>query len=215
MTATAHAPDWLPPGMVLAVTRVDAADLDLRAADAGIAAYRDHLIERRRREYLAGRLAARDALQALGATQLIVGRQGAAPRWPEAVCGSISHSGGLAVAVVAHQGRWRAIGVDLEGLIGPSRIRVVRRVMGDSEYSQALASADPWIWTRSWSAKEAAYKCLSALGIHTDLADLVPHWTGSGCGIVSASAGDEWLHIDLRSHIQDDLMWVLASLRDS
>lgn len=206
----ATAKDWLPAGIELALESVDAPDLDGRAERAGVVIYRDGLVERRRREYLAGRLAAGRALQALGVTAA-VGREGALPTWPPGVSGSISHSGAWAAAVVARSTHWRALGLDLEGLIAGRRITVVERVMTAVEITHARADGDPWIWTRTWSAKEAAYKCLSAMGVDADLVGLVPRWTDAGRGELMAWVSGEPVRLDLRWCIDDALLWMLAN----
>lgn len=198
--------------MAFASERIDAADLVARAAAAGIAAYREGLIERRRLEFLAGRLAARQALKAAGAGSLEVGRDGSAPVWPADAVGSISHSGAVAAAVAAPRPCWRALGLDIEGLLQDRRIAVVQRVMRPSECSAAQTIDDPWIWTRIWCAKEAAYKCLSALGVDADLADLVPHWHAPGRGSLMAWVDAEAVQLALHWQREASLLWMLASL---
>lgn len=210
--ATAVDAGWLPAGVQIALESVDAPDLDQRAAQAGIAAYREGLIERRRREYLAGRLAAGRALQALGLISAHVGRNGPMPAWPADIAGSISHSGALAAAIVARSAHWRALGLDLEGLIAGRRIAVVQRVMTAAECDAAAAISDPWIWTRIWCAKEAAYKCLSALGVDADLAGLVPRWSDASRGVLMAWVGGEPVQIDLCWRIEAEMLWMLASV---
>lgn len=205
-------PNWCPAGVAYASERIDAADLDERAAAVGIAVYRENVVERRRREFLAGRLAARQALKAAGAGSLVVGRNGSAPLWPDDTVGSISHSGAVAAAVVAPRPCWRALGLDIEGLIQDRRIAVVQRVMRPGERSAAQTIDDPWIWTRIWCAKEAAYKCLSALGVDADLADLVPHWQAPGRGSLLAWVDAEAVQLALHWQRQESLLWMLASL---
>src|ERR1700761_3617241 len=59
-------------------------------------------VEKRRREFAAGRGCARRALAALGLppAPLLPG-EGGAPRWPDGVVGSITHCAGYAAAAVA------------------------------------------------------------------------------------------------------------------
>ena len=150
MTVTPTAPAWLPIHMHLAIERIDAGDLEARAARAGIQAYADTLVSTRRLEYLAGRLAAYAALQSAGMEQPIVGRQDRAPVWPAGFCGSISHSAGLAVAIAARSHHWRAIGIDIEACLSSKRARILTKAMGEEEFAAAEASSDPWAWTRAF-----------------------------------------------------------------
>jgi 4'-phosphopantetheinyl transferase EntD len=201
---------WLPPGIGGAMLRIDAVDLDERAAAAGLGKGTEAMLPGRRREHLAGRLAARAALLAHGADDARVGRSGDAPVWPPGWCGSISHSGGLALAVVARSTRWRSIGVDVEPQITGRRIRVVEAVMTADERAAASLADDPWVWTRAWAAKEAVWKCLSAQGCEPGFEDIVPRWVEQGHGVLVArvrwSAAD--VVVDARVHA--GLAWSLA-----
>lgn len=62
-----------------------------------------------------GRQAARKALAELGVGGAVIPvGDGGQPIWPPGVVGSISHAGGLALALVADADSFRAVGVDLE-----------------------------------------------------------------------------------------------------
>lgn len=80
------------------------------------AAYVKGAIERRRREFAAGRACARRAIVALG--ELAVPLPAAAdrvPLWPQHLVGSITHTGTRCAAAVArrHDG-FRSVGIDIE-----------------------------------------------------------------------------------------------------
>lgn len=69
----------------------------------------------RRREFAAGRAAARTAFAELGLPAMaVVAGADRAPQWPSGVIGSIAHAQGVAVAAVARTDEVAAIGVDLE-----------------------------------------------------------------------------------------------------
>jgi 4'-phosphopantetheinyl transferase EntD len=206
---------WLPSNVHVAIERIDAPDLEARAARAAIRMYAERVVPTRRLEYLAGRLAASAALRSAGADQSGVGRQDRVPRWPTGFCGSISHSSGLAVAIAARSEHWRALGIDIEACVAGQRARVLRKAMGDDEFAAAGSSTDPWVWTRAWAAKEAAYKCLSALGAHgseLDFAALLPCWTSAGKGELHARERGVACRLELRWCIENDLMWVIAGM---
>lgn len=201
----------MPTAIEWQIEVIDADDLEIRAADAGIVAYADDLRASRRREFLAGRLAARAALQRLGCHQPAVGMVDYAPVWPASCCGSISHSGGLAMAIAGHRPPWRALGIDIELHLAERRQRVVRRVMTADEARVAEQSPDPWVWTRVWAAKEAGYKCCSALGAEFPLEALVPIWHEDGRGLIEVLIDGQEVRLDLVSRALGDLIWVLAS----
>ncbi len=204
----------LPGDMALAVERVDANDLALRAAAVGIVPYADALHPRRHGDFLAGRLAARAALRQLGATVLTVGREDQAPVWPSGYCGSISHSAGWAVAIAADSSQWRALGIDIEARIGANRARALRFALSPDELRACDDSPDEWASTRAWAAKEAAFKCCAALGANPTMQDLAPEWMDAHSGSVSVSVDHASVRIELVSGVTDELMWVIASVRD-
>ncbi len=210
MTEASFDEGWLPAATALAIEPIGAADVESRAASAGIRAQIDCRIHNRRMEHLAGRLAALAALRSAGSDDAIVGSRDGVPVWPSGFCGSISHSAGLAVSVAARKGDWRSLGIDIETRISASRARILRKAMRDDEFAAAQALTDPWAWTRAWAAKEAAFKCLSALGADMAFEALVPSWTGSARGELHASVGGAAIRLVLCSRIQDELIWVVA-----
>ncbi|MEZ5664489.1 MAG: 4'-phosphopantetheinyl transferase superfamily protein [Burkholderiaceae bacterium] len=72
-------------------------------------------IERRQREFAAGRSAARDAMRRLGWPGApIPAHPDRSPCWPNGLVGSISHCRTSCVAVVADRRHWTSVGVDVE-----------------------------------------------------------------------------------------------------
>jgi enterobactin synthetase component D len=143
-------------------------EADAAASGLGLAAYALNLADSRRRAYLAGRVAAARSLQAIGATDWSVGRgDNGAPIWPIGYCGSITHDGDLALATTVASCRLRSVGIDLQ-----------RRFEEDSESARAvrryaLANDDAALaLALLFALKEAAYKCLSAIGIEAGLREL-------------------------------------------
>jgi len=116
----------------------------------------------RRAEFTAGRVAARQAMAALGLPLAAV-PMGAdrAPQWPAGTLGSIAHAGGVCVAVLARRGAVRGIGIDLEPAV-PLATDLWDTVLRPDERA-ALALFDPAHQglqaARIFAAKEAAYKC--------------------------------------------------------
>jgi enterobactin synthetase component D len=69
----------------------------------------------RRGDFIAGRSAARAALAQIGIFDAVIDSGSRnEPVWPKGIVGSISHSGGLAIAAVARSGALAAIGIDIE-----------------------------------------------------------------------------------------------------
>ncbi|MEM6324876.1 MAG: 4'-phosphopantetheinyl transferase superfamily protein [Pseudomonadota bacterium] len=118
-----------------------------------------HAVEKRQREFHAGRAAASKAMAALGYPDHAVPiGPNRAPHWPEGVTGSITHSSGFALAAVAPSSACRALGIDLED-DAPLPPEMLRLVMTSRERAAAAGSADLGaLGKRSFVAKECAYK---------------------------------------------------------
>lgn len=125
-------------------------------------------INKRRAEFLAGRYAASQALEALGLPNQFPSRlpDSRQPSWPHGYCGSISHGHGQAAAVVARTGDWLSLGLDLEMQISDARAqRLASTVLLPEEHArfsaagQSLASA----LLLAFSAKESLFKALNPL----------------------------------------------------
>ena len=83
--------------------------------------------------------------------------------------------------------------------------------MGAVEFAAAQASTDPWVWTRAWAAKEAAYKCLSALGVETAFEALVPRWMSTDHAQLQARVDGAAIQIELECRMEDEVIWMVAS----
>lgn len=112
----------------------------------------------RQAEFAGGRQAARHAMAALGLPPCAV-PIGAdrAPRWPEGVVGSITHDGGLCLAIVGRSEAWQAIGIDLErdAELSPE---IAAEIATETELSALAPLSRGRAAARVFSAKEAAYK---------------------------------------------------------
>lgn len=90
-----------------------------------------------------------------------------APRWPNGVTGSITHSHGWAAAIAAPQNQVASIGIDAESILAPERaerlkseILTARELLNsDGLDRQALAH----LVTLTFSLKESLYKALFPL----------------------------------------------------
>ena len=144
---------------VIAHTLVGPADPEALLADERV--FATGVSPLRSQQFTAGRLCARWGLRALGATDrpLVVGA-GGQPSWPAGYCGSISHTKGLVVAVVARTEALdhRRIGVDAECL-GRVREELYRHVFTETEIAVLAATGRPErLASTVFSAKEALYK---------------------------------------------------------
>ncbi|MBI4081396.1 MAG: 4'-phosphopantetheinyl transferase superfamily protein [Candidatus Lambdaproteobacteria bacterium] len=121
----------------------------------------------RAHQFALGRACAREALARLGvahATTLPLLRGlGRAPRWPEAVVGSLSHTREMAAAAVAWAADYHGLGLDLESERVPSA-RLVERILRPEERAER-AALPPEAWDLRFalvfSAKESVYKALN------------------------------------------------------
>lgn len=125
------------------------------------------MVPKRQVEFATGRLALRRAQLALGVTPFAVPNGGdRAPIWPEGFCGSISHEGGVAMAVLGlRQGGLLSLGLDIEedrelpdDLFESVLVESERAVVCDSENGGRLARA-------IFSIKECVYKAQYPLSL--------------------------------------------------
>ena len=115
-----------------------------------------HAVVKRRAGYLSGRIAVVAAQAALGLNRVDIGSEtSGAPRWPDGMTGSISHTEGLAVAAIAREGR---IGVDIEAVPDGARLRALCEETLSGDERDLLPS--PRDATLGFSAKESLYKAL-------------------------------------------------------
>jgi enterobactin synthetase component D len=123
-------------------------------------------VPKRRAEYLAGRICAREALQMLSPELAVDVRRlpSRAPSWPVGVTGSITHSGGFAWAAVAPCSHARALGVDTEAILSGNDRALAELVSTPRERADASMLFDERTsLTLLFSAKESVYKCLHPL----------------------------------------------------
>jgi 4'-phosphopantetheinyl transferase EntD len=124
-------------------------------------------VEKRRREFSAGRCCARQALRALGCENTpIMHDQNGAPLWPQGIVGSITHSTTHAAAAVVQDSRLRGLGIDMETIsrVSPA---ITNKILTGPEKTTLQRHPDPAEQQRLlallFSAKESIYKCLHPL----------------------------------------------------
>ncbi|GAB6041850.1 4'-phosphopantetheinyl transferase superfamily protein [Endothiovibrio diazotrophicus] len=122
-------------------------------------------VAKRKAEFLAGRLCARRALVLSGfeETAVAVG-EGRAPRWPAGAVGSITHTEGVAAAVVARGDAFAGLGIDYERVVPPQtadEVAAMILTVGDRRFPPALPgwSAERF-FTTIFSLKESLFKAL-------------------------------------------------------
>lgn len=115
-------------------------------------------VEKRRREFSAGRAAARQAMAELSLPPRSI-PQGSdrAPIWPEGITGSISHSANDCLAVVWPVDQ-QGIGIDLEPAV-PLETELWPIILRPEEREDLKAADDPALQAkRIFAIKEAVYK---------------------------------------------------------
>jgi len=137
------------------VSRLQGALLPVERKDAG------SMGTSRLRHFVAGRTAARIALERLGFPKVPVPRgEDGEPLWPAGVCGSISHSRDLCLCLVASSEGVLSVGVDIEE-VDRVRPELARRVMTPAERSEweGLETHQGMVrLALVFSAKEAYFK---------------------------------------------------------
>ena len=121
-------------------------------------------VNKRQAEFYYGRLAARQALEALGipAFEVAIGasRQ---PIWPAGAIGSISHTHTHAAAVALRRSDVSGVGIDLEHIARPDATAALSATTvdaGELQYLEALTHLLPisTLLTATFSAKESLFK---------------------------------------------------------
>ena len=126
-----------PPECAVAVQRYDLPDFTPHPADVAVVS---GAVEKRQREFAAGRAAARAALDKLGVPASFIGvGPDRNPLWPAGLVGSITHTNGLALAVVARREQIVALGIDLE-VSGAVKADLWRGILTATEVD----------WVRGW-----------------------------------------------------------------
>jgi len=124
----------------------------------------ERAVDKRRAEFLAGRLAAVHALLALGISAQPGRNADGSPSWPDAVVGSITHGAQRALCAVALKAEVGSLGVDAETLMGQGASRELRRrICSERELKvlgEGLGAPEHHLVSLAFSAKESLYKCL-------------------------------------------------------
>ncbi len=126
-------------------------------------------VVKRKAEYLAGRLAARQALAQAGVHDFPLHNSPTRdPQWPQAVTGSISHTGPHALAVACQKQPWQlsGIGLDIEAIISEkSAQRLWCAILSPDEKNLLEQTGLPFAFmvTLAFSVKEALFKALYPL----------------------------------------------------
>jgi 4'-phosphopantetheinyl transferase EntD len=154
--------DLFPDGVVFVEADDDLAAEPLHPEEAAQTA---RMGAARRREFALGRACARRALASLGirGEPLLCGPD-RAPRWPDGMIGSLTHTDGYCAVAVARRGELLALGLDAES--APLSARAALRVLDADERARLDRLASPpaqGYATVAFSAKESIYKALFPL----------------------------------------------------
>lgn len=137
------------------------------AAGFGFAGLPERAVLKRRAEFLAGRLAAVQALQALGVLEPPGRREDGSPSWPALTVGSISHGAGRALCIVGKRTAFSSLGIDAERMLSPDASRELRaRICTERErevLGAAISLGEHELVSLAFSSKESLYKCLYPL----------------------------------------------------
>lgn len=162
-------PPHLEPGRALAdllpgrvVSRVATEGMWEEALPPEEAACVRDAVPERRREFTAGRAAARSALASLGLGDVVLpADDDRVPVWPSGVVGSISHCDGLCVAAVTDDPAVLGLGLDVEEA-EPLPPRLISRVCTPREREWVRLAVAPHapleLFRVIFTAKEAVYK---------------------------------------------------------
>jgi 4'-phosphopantetheinyl transferase EntD len=159
-----------------------------------------HAVEKRRREFALGRMAARKALAKLNVEPLAILMQAdRRPIWPAGFVGSITHCNGFCGAVVARDGDMRSIGFDAEPALQlPDGVD--RMIYGEEEAAHFSALPRIVNWPKlAFSAKEAFYKCFyPATQKRLGFREARVHFTADGGFTITSDIAASFLDDDVQ-----------------
>jgi enterobactin synthetase component D len=121
---------------------------------------------KRQVEFLAGRVCAQQAIEALTGHKpaTIPAQADRAPGWPRGIIGGITHTTRYAAALVSSNGQYQGIGLDCERLMSPEQLDLQTHICTPRELDALHATHRDWpperLLTLVFSAKESLYKCL-------------------------------------------------------
>jgi 4'-phosphopantetheinyl transferase EntD len=122
-------------------------------------------VDRRRREFAAGRILVRQLLESLGQEAILGRASDGRPDWPAGIVGSITHCATLAAAAVARQRDCAGIGIDIEVEHalpqGVARLLFSEQEQRWIEHGDSAARAQTVL--RAFCAKEALFKAIYPL----------------------------------------------------
>ena len=127
----------------------------------------DHLaraVPKRRAEYLAGRVLARQLLAPLGFADFTLARgEDRAPQWPPGIAGALSHNSHTALCAVHRESGLGGVGLDVETLLSVERAEELwSAIVSPAERETLLGETLPFnaLLTLTFSAKESLFKAL-------------------------------------------------------
>lgn len=144
-------------------------------------------VAKRKAEYLAGRLCAREALRRAIGIEAVPGIGGdRAPQWPTGSVGSITHSHDKAAAIVGDARQYTSVGLDMEFVMPDERaLKLADQILTSAEkqrFHSALVSNPGEFLTLVFSLKESLFKTLYPLTqkrFYFEDAELL-HWQKDG-----------------------------------
>jgi 4'-phosphopantetheinyl transferase EntD len=151
----------LPPTVLLAEMPPALADPALLHAEEQRRIER--AVDKRRREFAAGRLLAHGLLDAVGAPRSpLLPDADRVPSWPSGVVGSITHCQSLCAVAVAPAAQWSGLGLDVEPA-APMDATLLPMILRDAEFARIAAlpaALRPLGGILVFSIKEAVYKAI-------------------------------------------------------
>ncbi|HGM4721903.1 4'-phosphopantetheinyl transferase family protein [Serratia marcescens] len=121
-------------------------------------------VPKRRAEYLAGRVLARQLLEPLGFADFTLARgEDRAPQWPPGIAGALSHNSDTALCAVHRESGLGGVGLDVETLLSDVRAEELwGAIVSPAERETLLREALPFneLLTLTFSAKESLFKAL-------------------------------------------------------
>lgn len=178
---------------------------------------------KRKAEYLAGRVCAHSALEALSVSDQKVASVDKLPQWPNFISGSISHSHHLAASAVAFKKDWLGVGLDIEKILNIERSQKLQSAVINKGEQRFITDGNLALFvSTAFSIKESLFKALYPITkqrFYFEHAEIVD-WQPSGEVVLRllTDLSDDWKQgalINGVSQVVDEYVWTLVTIERS
>jgi 4'-phosphopantetheinyl transferase EntD len=122
----------------------------------------ERAVDKRKAEFLSGRLCAKHGLAELGVNGFVIGSdKNHCPLWPRGITGSISHSQSIALAMLTSSAGVVGVGIDIESIISTKTMNDTKGMIlhgNDEQWLRQTDGSPEMVFSLIFSIKESFFK---------------------------------------------------------